>query len=102
MVRSARMFGVSVAAALIASVLFIGPASAGIHGDNTITVPRGGDSQGAVDRADPGDTIILGPGSDKGPVRITTDRISLIGAGAKETWIVPPPGRKTPQPGICR
>ena len=100
MVRSARLLGVSVAAALIASVLFIGPASAGNRGDDFITVPKGGDVQGAVDRADPGDTIVLGAGSYKGPVRITTDRISIVGAGAKETWIVPPSG-KTPGCGIC-
>jgi parallel beta-helix repeat protein len=99
MVRSARLLGVSVAAALIASVLFIGPASAGNRGD-TITVPKGGDIQGAVDRADPGDTVLVGPGTYKGPVFITTDRVSLIGAGAKETWIVAPSG-KAPFCGIC-
>src|SRR5436853_14117 len=92
MVRSARLLGVSVAAALIASVLFIGPASAGNRGDDTITVPKGGDIQGAVNRAEPGETIIVGPGSYEGPVFITTNRISIIGAGANETWIVPPSG----------
>jgi parallel beta-helix repeat protein len=99
MVRSARLLGVSVAAALIASVLFIGPASAGNRGD-TITVPKGGDIQGAINRADPGDTVLVGPGTYKGPVFITTDRVSLIGAGAKETWIVAP-SAKAPFCGIC-
>jgi len=100
MVRSARLLGVSVAAALIASVMFIGPASAGNRGGDTITVPKGGDIQGAIDRADPGDTVIVEPGTYDGPVFITTDRVNLIGAGAKETWIVAPSG-KAPFCGIC-
>jgi hypothetical protein len=33
-------------------------------------------------------------------VHITTDRVSLVGAGAGETWIVPPSGG-TPECGIC-
>jgi parallel beta-helix repeat protein len=99
MVRSARLLGVSVVAALIASVMFIAPASAGNRGGDTITVPKGGDIQGAINRADPGDTVLVGPGTYKGPVTITTDRVSLIGAGAKETWIVPP-GGKHPSWGI--
>jgi hypothetical protein len=101
MVRSARLFGVSVAAALIASVLFVGPAMAGNRGDDTITVPKGGDIQGAVNRAEPGDTIVVGPGSYEGPVFITTNRITIVGAGANETWIVPPSGGKAPQCGVC-
>ncbi|MFL5766710.1 MAG: right-handed parallel beta-helix repeat-containing protein [Actinomycetota bacterium] len=101
MVRSARMLGVSVAAALIASVLFIGPASAGHRGGDTITVPKGGDIQGAINRADPGDTVLVEAGTYEGPVFIGKDRINLVGAGAKQTWIVAPSGGKTPSCGIC-
>jgi parallel beta-helix repeat protein len=103
MVRSARLLGISVAAALVASLVFVAPALAGGQQSatgNVITVHKGGDIQRAVNRAEPGDTVEVDPGKYTGPVFVQTDRVHLIGAGANETWIVPPGGR-TPFCGIC-
>jgi parallel beta-helix repeat protein len=102
MVRSsARLLGISVAAALVASLVFVAPAMAGTTSrtGNIITVHNGGDIQRAVDRAQPGDTVMVDPGKYVGPVLITTDRVHLIGAGAHETWIVA--GNDKQSCGIC-
>ncbi len=96
MVRSARLLGISVAAALVASLVFVAPALAagGKSGTGSvITVHAGGDVQGAVDRAEPGDTVMLEAGTYHGPVFIGTDRIRVIGAGAGKTWLVPGGGK---------
>jgi hypothetical protein len=104
MARSSRWLGLSVAGALLASVLMMVPALARTpagpgSGGDYLTVHKGGSIQSAVDRAEPGDTIFVEPGTYKGSVFIDKDRIRLIGAGAHETKIVP--GGQRQFCGIC-
>ena len=84
-----------VAAALagLITMLLSGPAAADV-----IRVQEGESIQAAVDRADPGDTVKLGPGTYQESVQIQTDRITLKGAGADDT-VIEPGGPS--EPSLC-
>jgi hypothetical protein len=79
------------------SFAFAAPASAA-----TIEVGPGQSIQAAVNRAHPGDTIIVKPGVYAGSVKITKDDITLRGSGASKsgTVIVPKAGLKRCQHGV--
>jgi len=82
----------------------------------TLTVAKDGTGQysviqAAVDAAAPGDTILIGPGryTEMAPmtvpgwtenvcVSVTTDNLTLLGAGADVTFIGPEAAKSTPRP----
>ncbi len=67
-------------------------ASASASASETIVVWPGQSIQAAINRADPGDTILIEPGVYHQSVQIRTDGITLRGSGASSrgTVIVPP------------
>jgi len=77
------------AGALAAGAVLTGPLTASASSE-TITVEPGHSIQAAVDKADPGDTIRLEEGTYTQQVNISTDDITVKGAGAGETVIKPP------------
>jgi nitrous oxidase accessory protein NosD len=81
------------AAAVVAAA--VAPATAGA---TTRHVHPGQSIQRAIDRAHPGDTIAVAPGVYRENLTITTDRLTLKGAGAARTLLVPP---ATPHPSVC-
>lgn len=91
---------VATAATLGLAGLGIGstPAAAAEH--RTITVWPGQSIQAAIDKADPGDTIVVKPGTYHESLLITTDGITLRGADPddRNTVLVPP---ATPPPNLC-
>jgi parallel beta-helix repeat protein len=76
------------------TMLLSGPAAADV-----IKVHPGQSIQAAIDKADPGDTVKLAPGTYQESVQITTDGITLKGAADHETVIEPGSGSGT---GICQ
>lgn len=82
-----RVLGV-VAAVVGATCLSAVPVFA--SGGHTIVVTPGHSIQAAVDSAKPGDTIKLTAGTYHEDVFITTDKLTLRGAGAGETILLPP------------
>lgn len=78
------------------------------HAATVLTVAPGQSIQAAIDAAQPGTTILLGPGTYQGSVLITKDDITIQGAGSGTggTVIVPPatyPSNEcgSKQAGIC-
>ncbi|WP_418955273.1 right-handed parallel beta-helix repeat-containing protein [Streptomyces tritici] len=55
-------------------------------------VKAGASIQKAVDAAQPGDTVLLAPGTYRQSVRITTSNLTLRGSGALATVLVPATG----------
>ena len=64
----------------------------------TVHVMAGQSIQAAIDAAAPGTTIIVAPGVYHENLQITTDGISLRGAGPDSTFLVPP---DVAQPTLC-
>ncbi|MFI1443797.1 nitrous oxide reductase family maturation protein NosD [Streptomyces fructofermentans] len=76
--------------ACTAAVMVSGLGAAPPANDRTVHVVRPGKTiQAAVDAAKPGDTIIIAPGTYKESVNITVPGLTLQGAGARSTVIVP-------------
>jgi hypothetical protein len=90
-----KMTLAAAALAALVSALFAVPASAGV-----IHVGPGDSIQSAVDKADPGDTIKLAPGTYVQNVQIKKDGITLKGSGADET-ILKGGGTQTPVDDVC-
>jgi hypothetical protein len=80
-----KMTFVAAALAGLLTMLLSGTAAADV-----IKVSSGESIQAAIDKADPGDTIKVGPGTYKESLLIKTDDINLVGSGRKATKIVPP------------
>jgi nitrous oxidase accessory protein NosD len=69
-------------------------------GSDTRSVAAGQSIQAAIDRASPGDTIVVGPGVYHENLTIEKSGITLRGAGASpEGTVLEPPA--TPRPSIC-
>src|ERR1700730_535558 len=84
-----RMAVLGCAGALVGGLALTAPLSASASSE-TITVEPGHSIQAAVDKADPGDTIRLEEGTYWQQVNISTNDITIRGAGAGETVIKPP------------
>jgi parallel beta-helix repeat protein len=84
-------------AALLATV-GAGATSVGAHGGRTIVVHPGQSIQAAIDSAVGGDTILVLPGIYHQSIQITTDHLTLRGAGAEGTVLEPP---ATAPPNVC-
>src|SRR5436309_2235529 len=69
----------------------------GVAAADVIRVHPGQSIQAAIDKADPGDTIKLKPGTYQENVQIKTDDIELQGSGGDSTKIEP---AATPSP-VC-
>ncbi|PWU17395.1 MAG: hypothetical protein C5B48_16010 [Candidatus Rokuibacteriota bacterium] len=94
-----KMTLVAAALAGLTMMLLSGPAAADV-----IKVSPGQSIQSAINKADPGDTVKLAPGTYSESVQIKTDRITLKGSGSDETTIQP--GTSSGDPfcegnGIC-
>jgi parallel beta-helix repeat (two copies) len=59
-------------------------------GGSVLVVPPGQSVQQVVDRAKPGDTVFLSPGTHRGSIQVRTDRLTIAGAGGL-TEVVPGP-----------
>jgi parallel beta-helix repeat protein len=93
MIRT-RRFSVFALLLFAASVLVIGRTTAA--GATAIQVVHPGQSiQQAIDLASPGDLIVVRPGTYAENLRVATDRLTLLGFGAK---LVPP---ANPTPNEC-
>src|SRR2546428_13595863 len=91
-----RLLGVAAAVVATAGLSAV-PVMAG--NSHSIVVPPGGSIQAAVNSAHPGDKIKVGKGPFDGNVLGATDQLTLRGAGAGETVLVPPANDN--QCGIC-
>lgn len=91
---------VATAATLGLAGLGIGSTPAAAAGHHTFTVWPGHSIQAAIDKADPGDTIIVEPGTYHQSLLITTDGITLRGADSDDrNTVLEPPA--TPPPNLC-
>jgi nitrous oxidase accessory protein NosD len=76
----------SLAAVAAGGVLCLGVAPP-VHHARRLVVPAGGSVQQAVDRAKPGDTVLLAPGTYRGSVLVTVPDVTIRGAGARSVII---------------
>src|SRR5690242_3054885 len=88
--RQARRVTPSVIAALVlvlclSAGLMPGSGSAAGLAGCTVRVHAGESIQAAIDRASPGDTVCVGPGTYHENLRIAKDHITLQGAGVGAT-----------------
>lgn len=95
---SARVLGVGATVGTMAC-FSVAPVFAGES--ETVVVPPGGSIQTAVNTANPGDTIRLQAGTYHENVFLTTDRLTLRGAGAGKTILLPPTPDNGSGCGIC-
>jgi hypothetical protein len=58
--------------------------------EHTIVVTAGNSIQAAIDKAHPGDTVLVKPGTYHENLVITTDRVTLRGSGRSNTFLAPP------------
>ncbi|WP_416977525.1 right-handed parallel beta-helix repeat-containing protein [Streptomyces sp. T028] len=87
-------------AAIVGTGLGAAPAAVG-HPYHAIHVVKQGQSiQKAVDAADPGDTVYVSAGTYRESVTVTTDGVTLRGAGSR-TVLRPAPVKKKAAAGTC-
>jgi hypothetical protein len=93
MARRWTRFGVlSTVAAAGLALAGVGPAAAA----TTIVVGPGQSIQAAVDRAQPGDTIVIKPGTYRESVLVRKDRLTIKGSGAGPAGTILQPGPSDP------
>jgi parallel beta-helix repeat protein len=86
---------------IVAAVSLAAAAVAAGRSSQAILHVRPGESiQAAIDRAQPGDTIVIAAGVYRENLTITTDGLTLRGAGARLTGTVLQPAA-TPHPSVC-
>ncbi len=99
-----KVYGTIAGAALVACALGLSALALGgtwtAGGPRTIHVGPGESIQAAIDRARPGDTVDVAPGFYRENLTITTDGVTLRGAGAspRGTVLEPP---STPAGRVC-
>jgi nitrous oxidase accessory protein NosD len=90
----------AVVAAVVVSVAAVAVASGRTAKDTTIEVAAGQSIQQALDRAKPGDTVVVAPGVYHENLTILKSNITLRGAGSGKGGTVLEPAA-TPHPSIC-
>src|SRR5690349_9148369 len=73
--------GIGRGMAAVGAALAVGAGMAGTASADTLTVSPGEGIQGALDRARPGDTVLVRAGTYRGGVEIRTDGVRLVGEG---------------------
>ncbi|WP_432055687.1 right-handed parallel beta-helix repeat-containing protein [Streptomyces sp. bgisy022] len=91
-------------AAIVGTGLAATPAAPSADHRSVHRVNPGQSIQKAVDAAEPGDTVLVAPGTYKESVRITVSDVTLRGSGAGRTVLVPGTGKDacaTAGNGVC-
>ncbi|MFE7751221.1 nitrous oxide reductase family maturation protein NosD [Streptomyces sp. NPDC057428] len=94
--RTRHMNSLAAVTVVTASALGLAAAPTAASGHRDHVVHPGESIQGAVNAAEPGDTIVLLPGTYRESVLITTPGLTLRGAG--ERTVIRPPAAKATKP----